>query len=165
MISRFLQEAVYAVPWRVRGMIKRIPLVAPLQRWLVEKFLTGEEFVHRVDAGPARGLVYPVRLPQDKSVWTGTYETEFAGALASAVAPGDVCFDVGGWHGFYAGLLALAGASKVFVFEPLPANCDRIRRLIELNPALPIELIAAAVADRAGETEFQVMAQESMGKL
>src|SRR5437016_3867579 len=48
---------------------------------------------------------------------------------------------------------------------PLPANCQRIRRLIELNPSLPIELVAAAVADRAGSTEFHVMGQESMGKL
>src|SRR6478672_6329854 len=165
MIRQVLQSAVSHVPWRMRGMIKHVPLVAPFQRWLIANVLGRDEFVHRVDAGPARGLVYPVRLPQDKGVWIGTYETDFAGALANAIAPGDVCFDVGGWHGFYAGVMALAGASKVFVFEPLPANCDRIRRLIELNPALPIELLEAAVADRSGQTEFQVMGQESMGKL
>lgn len=165
MIARWLQKAVSIVPWRMRGVIKRIPLVAPMQRWLIEQFLVNEEFVHRVDAGPARGLIYPVRLPWDKGVWTGTYETEFATTLAKAITPGDVCFDIGGWHGFYGGVMALAGAAKVVVFEPLPANCARIRRLIELNPALPIELIEAAVADRAGRTEFQVMDQESMGKL
>lgn len=165
MIRRVLQNAVSHVPWRMRRMIKHVPLVAPLQRWLVSKFLVRDEFIHRVDAGPGRGLVYPVRLPQDKGVWIGTYETDFARALANAVAPGDVCFDVGGWHGFYGGVMALAGASKVVVFEPLPANCTRIRRLIELNPELPIELIEAAVADRPGRTEFQVMSQESMGKL
>jgi FkbM family methyltransferase len=165
MISRFLQRAVSAIPWRLRGTIKHIPLIAPLQRWLLENYLAGEEFVHRVDAGPARGLIYPVSLPQDKGVWTGTYETDFATALAGAVPPDGTCLDVGGWHGFYSGVMALAGASKVIVFEPLPANCQRIRRLIELNPPLPIELIQAAVADRAGATEFQVMGQESMGKL
>src|SRR4051812_43416112 len=163
MIAALLQKAVSMVPWRMRGTIKRIPFVAPLQRWLVETFLANEEFVHRVDAGPARGLVYPVRLPWDKGVWTGTYETDFATALSKAITPGDVCFDIGGWHGFYGGVMALAGAAKVFIFEPLPANCARIRRLIELNPALPIELIEAAVADHPGRTEFQVMGQESMG--
>src|SRR2546423_8917289 len=165
MIRRVLQNAVSHVPWRMRGMVMHVPLVAPFQRWLVSKFLARDEFVHRVDAGPARGLVYPVRLPQDKGVWTGTYETEFATALANSVTSGDVCFDIGGWHGFYGGVMALAGASKVVVFEPLPANCSRIRQLIELNADLPIELIEAAVADRPGRTEFQVMSQESMGKL
>jgi hypothetical protein len=134
MISTLLQKAVSVVPWRMRGAIKHIPLVAPFQRWLVANFLSREEFVHRVDAGPARGLLYSVRLPQDKGVWTGTYETGFASAGASAVSPGDVCFDIGGWHGFYSGVMALAGATKVVVFEPLPANCARIRRLIDLNP-------------------------------
>src|ERR1043166_6475041 len=165
MISTFLQKAVSLVPWRLRGMIKHIPLVGPLQRWLVANFLSTGEFIHRVDAGPARGLVYPVRLPQEKGVWTGTYETEFASGLADAVRLGDVCFDIGSWHGFYGGVMAVAGASKVIVFEPLPANCERIRRLIELNPELPIELVDTAVADRPGRTEFQVMGQESMGKL
>jgi FkbM family methyltransferase len=127
--------------------------------------LEGQEFVHTVDAGPARGLVYPVRLPEDKGVWTGTYEIEFAAALANAVTPGSVCLDIGGWHGFYSGVMALAGASKVIVFEPLPANCAHIRRLIELNPHLSIELIDAAVADREGAAEFQIMPQETMGKL
>jgi FkbM family methyltransferase len=164
MMAKLLQRAISAVPWAMRRAIKHVPLVAPLQRWIVANFLR-EEFVHRVDAGPARGLLYPVRLPQDKGVWTGTYETDFATALANAVTPGAVCFDIGGWHGFYSGVMALAGASKVVVFEPLPANCARIRRVIGLNPELPIELIEAAVADRPGRTEFQVMGQESMGKL
>src|SRR6478672_10596056 len=100
MIRQVLQSAVSHVPWRMRRMIKHVPLVAPFQRWLIANVLGRAEFVHR--------------------------------------------FDAGGWHVFYAGVMALAGASKVFVFEPLPANCDRIRRLIELNPALPIELLEAA---------------------
>ena len=165
MISRFLQRAVSLVPWRLRSAVKHLPLVAPLQRWLVGKFLAGEEFVHRIDAGPARGLIYPVRLPQDKGIWTGTYEAGFAEVLAGTITPGSACLDIGGWQGFYSGVMALAGASSVTVFEPLPANCARIRRLIELNPHLSIQLIEAAVADRDGTTVFQIMPQESMGKL
>src|ERR1700720_2538716 len=118
MISKFLQKAVAKVPWRLRGWIKHVPLLAPLQRWLITNFLEGEVFVHRVDAGPARGLVYPVRLPQDKGVWTGTYEIGFASALANAVKPGSVCLDLGGWHGFYGGVMALAGGSKGIGLEP-----------------------------------------------
>jgi hypothetical protein len=113
--------------------------MAPLQRRLLARFLEGREFIHTVDAGPARGLRYPITLPQDKGIWTGTYELELATRIAEVVRPGDVCFDIGGWRGFFSGVMALAGAAKVFVFEPLPANASQIRRMIKLNPELPPE--------------------------
>jgi len=153
------------VPWKWRGMIKRIPLVAPLQRRLLASFLEGREFVHTVDAGPARGLNYPVRLPEDKGIWTGTYELELSQLLARAVKPGQPALDIGGWHGFFGGVMALAGASRVFIFEPMPANCAQIQKMISLNPNLPLELVEAAVSDAEGAVEFVVMAQSSMGKL
>ena len=77
-----------------------MPLMAPLQRRLLARFLEGHEFIHMVDAGPARGLRYPITLPQDKGIWTGTYELELATGIAEAVRPGDICLDVGGWRGF-----------------------------------------------------------------
>jgi FkbM family methyltransferase len=165
MFRKALQASINLVPWSWRGAIKKIPLVAPLQRWLLAKFLEGREFVHTVDAGPARGLKYPILLPPDKSVWTGNYELEFSEALAGAVKPGDVCFDIGGWRGFYSGVLALAGARRVCTFEPLPANCAQIRHLIELNPQLPLTLFEAAVGEKSGQLEFELMPLHSMGKL
>ena len=140
-------------------------MVAPLQRWLLGKFLEGREFVHTVDAGPATGLRYPITLPQDKGIWTGTYEVELARRIAAAVRPGTVCLDIGGWRGFFSGVMALAGASKILVFEPLPANATQIRRTLELNPKLSIELIEAAVGETEGRLEFVVMPESSMGKL
>jgi len=142
-----------------------VPVVGRLQRWLLSTVLEGHEFVHLVDAGPAAGLQYPISLPIDKSVWTGTYERELSVLLFKAVKRGSTCLDIGGWRGFYAGVMALAGASRVYIFEPLPANCSRIRRLIDLNPKLPIELIEAAAADQKGTAEFQTMPDSSMGKL
>jgi len=165
MIQQVLKKSVSLVPWRLRGVVKRIPLVAPLQRRLLAKFLEGREFVHIVDAGPARGLKYPITLPDDKGIWTGTYEVELATAIAGAVRRGDVCFDCGGWHGFFSGVMALAGASQVFVFEPLPANVAQLRKMIALNPGLPISLIEAAVTEQTGSLEFVVMPESSMGKL
>lgn len=165
MLKRIIQRSIRLVPWRLRTSIGNLPLVGPVQRWIFSRFFAGQEFVHTVDAGPARGLRYPIQLPQDKGVWTGTYEIEFAEALARATKAGTVCFDIGGWHGFYSGVMALAGAARVHVFEPLPQNCERIRRLIALNPELDIRLIDAAVADRSGTTVFEIMAQGNMGKL
>jgi len=149
----------------MRGVIKKLPLVAPLQRWLLTRFLEGCEFVHTVDAGPASGLKYPITLPDDKGIWTGTYEVELATAIAGAVRQGDVCFDCGGWRGFFSGVMALAGASRVFAFEPLPANAAQLRKMIALNPDLPITLIEAAVTEQSGALEFVVMPESSMGKL
>lgn len=153
------------MPWSVRESIKNRPIVAYAQRRILESYLHERGFVHVVDAGPARGLKYSVVLPEDKGVWTGTYEAQFASALASAVRPGAVCYDVGGWRGFFSGVMALAGAHTVFVFEPLPENVDRIKKLLSLNPRLSIELIESAIGERDGQSKFCVMPETSMGKL
>jgi FkbM family methyltransferase len=160
-----LKQSIAFVPWRWRGVIKRIPLVAASQRWLLSRFLEGREFVHTVDAGPAQGLKYPITLPQDKGIWTGTYEGELATLVAAATRRGAPAFDIGGWRGFFGGVMALAGAVPVHIFEPMPGNCAQIRRMIELNPELPIHLIEAAVSDREGSLEFVIMPESSMGKL
>ncbi len=106
-----------------------------------------------------------VQLPEDKGVWTGSYELPFARALADAVVPGDVCFDVGGWRGFFAGVMALAGARKVYTFEPSPVNRPLIEQLITLNPRLPIEHLPVAVGEEEGRAAFELMPESSMGKL
>lgn len=165
MLKKTVRASINAVPWRWRGVIKRIPLIAPLQRWLLARSLDNEEFVHTVDAGPAKGLRYLIRMPDDKLIWTGTWELEFSAALASAVAPGDVCYDIGGYHGFFSGVFAQAKAGQVHTFEPLPINCARIRKLIELNPALPLHLTQAAVGATPGQAEFRIMPETTMGKL
>ncbi len=165
MIRQLIQQSVRIIPWRVRTAIKRIPLVAPLQRRLLTWFLEHYEFIHEVDAGPAQGLVYPVMLPEDKGVWTGTYELEFVNALAASVKAGNVCLDVGGWRGYCGGVMAKQGAATVVIFEPLPSNCARIQKLIELNPSLPIRLVQAAAGEADGDSAFTVMDASSMGKL
>lgn len=164
MISKVLRKSVAIVPWRFRNRIKRIPLIAAAQRWFLYKFIEGKPFVHTVDAGPAKGLHFPVRLPDDKGVWTGTYELEFSMMLSESVKEGDVCFDIGAWRGFFSGLMGLAGAKHVYAFEPLPANIEQIELLITLNPGLPLNLIKAAVGEKSGELDFKIMPATSMGK-
>jgi FkbM family methyltransferase len=165
MIGKLLSRSVNMVPWSVRSRIHAIPLVAPLQRWCLNHFLNGKPFVHQVNAGPATGLQFEITLPADKAVWSGTYETTFASALAESVRRGDVCYDIGGYRGFMSGVMALAGASKVIVFEPLPANQRALKRLRELNGDLAIEIQAIAVGGVDGEIALQVMPDTSMGKL
>jgi FkbM family methyltransferase len=165
MIGNLLRKSVQVVPWRYRQRIKDWPVVGPAQRWLVDRFLAEKTFLHTINAGPAKGLRMSIRLPEDKGLWTGAYEPEFSAALADAVKTGDVCYDVGGYRGFFAGVCALAGASAVHVFEPFPENVLRIQSLVESNPSLPLALHPMAIGGEVGETQFLVMSEASMGKL
>jgi FkbM family methyltransferase len=165
MLQSAIQNSVKLVPWRLRGAIRHIPGIAALQRFVLREFLHGREFVHFIESGPATGLHYPVLLPDDKGVWTGNYEVEFVSALVNAVQPGDVCYDIGGWRGYCGGAMAAHHAKRVFIFEPLPENCERIEKLIQLNSQLPIELVRSAVGEAHGTAEFSMLDATSMGKL
>jgi len=164
-MKQTLRLAVNLIPSRARHWIKHLPLIARLQRFVVNRVLSGEPFVHRINAGPANGLQFEVTLPHDKQFWTGMFEAEFAKSLSERVRRDDVCYDVGGHRGYMAGVLGLAGASRVIVFEPLPDNVVSLKRLIELNPQLPLQIEQMAVGNSDGEARFKVMADRSMGKL
>jgi FkbM family methyltransferase len=161
-IARILLKVV---PFSVRARIKTIPGVAGLQRAVIARTLDGREFEHRVDAGPAKGITFFVRMPEDKGIWTGTYEVDFATRLAASVKPGIVAYDIGSWHGFFAGVMAAQGAAHVHVFEPLPANAERIRRLVALNRDRSITLHACAVGECETEMDLMIMPETSMAKL
>ncbi len=78
---------------------------------------------------------------------------------------GDVCYDIGGYRGYICGVMALAGASSVIVFEPLPENQRALRRLCELNPHLPIQVQPIALGGMDTQLTLVVMPDDSMGKL
>ena len=164
-MKKILRSSVNAIPSAMRGWIKHIPGVATLQQLLIRNVLSGEPFEHIINAGPAAGLKFDITLPLDKAIWAGVYEPQFSAAISKAVALGDVCYDVGGYRGYMSGAMALAGASKVIVFEPLPANQRALERLSFLNPGLCIELKCLALGDTDGSMHLRVMADTSMGKL
>ncbi len=149
----------------MRNQIRHVPGLAWAQRAFIHLLAPKGEFAHRIDAGPARGLHFLIRLPQDKAMWKGTYELEFCERLKAAVRPGDVCYDIGAFRGYTAGVFALAGASKVYAFEPMPENQATIRKVVAMNPALPLELVAKAVADLEGEKVLEIHRDQSMNRL
>src|SRR5262245_34364069 len=157
MSNSFIARVLRLVPFAARDRIKSIPGVAALQRAIVTRTLDGREFVHQVDGGPAKGIRFHIRMPEDKGIWTGTYEIEFATRLAASLKPGTVAYDIGSWHGFFAGVMAAQGARAVHVFEPLPANAERIRRLVALNPDKAITLHPYAVGERDTEMALIIM--------
>jgi FkbM family methyltransferase len=153
------------VPWRLRDIVKRIPVVAWLQRQFLSHLMGEETFVYRVDRGPARGVNFLLRWPDDKNLWTGTWEMQFASCLEKMIPVGAIAYDIGGWHGFYTGVMAARGAKEVHVFEPLPENLERIARLKSLNSEFRIIIHPYALGDRDGSTELVVMPRTSMAKL
>lgn len=157
-----LSGSIRMVPGPLRGVIRSIPGVAAAQRTAIEMVGRNEEFEHTIDYGPAKGLRMPIRLPEDKGFWKGTYEEGFCARLAAAVKLGDVCHDIGAFRGYTAGVMALAGAAEVRAFEPAPVNQQAVRRVMALNPALPIKLTAAAVGAEEGTIKITIHEDASM---
>jgi FkbM family methyltransferase len=160
-----VKNVIKFIPYSIREHIKIIPIIGPLQRWFTHTIFNNTSFVHTVDAGPAAGISFFVQLPDDKGIWTGTYENDFADCVTRAIKPGMVAFDIGGWHGYFAGIMAAQGSSEVHVFEPLPDNQQRIQKMIELNPDKEIILHKCAVGDADDKTSLVVMPDTSMAKL
>lgn len=164
-MRNLLRTAANLIPYSFRRWVRHTPGLKQLQRYLMRQFLDGTRFVHSIKGGPADGLNYPVVLPQDKQIWLGNYEQTFCEALAAQVIPGMVCYDIGGYRGFFSGVLGRQGAGSIAVFEPFPANQLQIQAMIQLNPNLPITLYPYALAEKSGSTSFAVMPEGSMGKL
>lgn len=164
-IASFLKWVLDKLPINFRNKIRHIPVLKQAQAALQKRYLNGQEFEAIISGGPAKGLRFPVTLPQDKLMWVGTWEIEFAIALANEIKKGWLCYDIGSYKGYYAGIMALHGASKVVLFEPMPDNIKKITRLMELNGSLPLQLERMAVSDTQGEAVFKLMKEETMGKL
>lgn len=159
-----LANLINLIPYRFRDKIRRIPLMGALQRWVFKTAFRGDvDF--RIKEGPAKGLVFPLKLPDDKLFWTGLWEKEFAERLALATRQGGVCLDVGAYRGYFSGVMAVQGAGEVHCFEPNPDNIAKLERLAELNPVLPLKVHQMALGDADGETEFVLMSEDTMGKL
>ncbi len=150
-MKRFLRYSVNFIPPAFRPYVRYIPILATIQRKLVSEVLSKESFIHKVNHGPSAGVCFEIQLPEDKAIWAGTYETPFATAIASRVRKGGTSYDIGGFRGYMSASMAAAG-SRVFVFEPLPANQRNLQRLCELNPQLPVEMIPVAVGVSDGVT-------------
>jgi FkbM family methyltransferase len=165
LVNALVRKAVTLVPYSLRGRVKSLPLLGTVQRYVVDKQLNGRPFVHTVDAGPSKGISYELTLPEDKGIWTGNYEPQFAKRLAAEMKPGMVGYDIGAWHGFFTGIMMAGGAGKVVMFEPLPENRARLERFLALNPGHDLTIRPEALGDRQGTANLTQMEESSMAKL
>ncbi len=106
-------------------------------------------------------------LQEEKDYWLGTYETDLQTAIRELVLPGMVAYDVGANVGYISLLLARAVGpqGRVIAFEALPANVERLRLNLTLNPeGERVYVVHAAVTDSSGEVRFLVGPSGGMGK-
>jgi FkbM family methyltransferase len=134
-----------------------------------------------VAAGALQGAELFIDMQTKKNYWLGTYEPELQAAVTHWLRPGMVVYDVGANIGYISLLLArvvrpqkpgffekpgFSGGSmgKVFAFEPLPANLERMAANFAINPWAAITCVPAAVVDHPGRVRFLAHASGAMGK-
>lgn len=79
----------------------------------------------------------------------GAWEPATIAALTAILGPGDVFIDIGAWVG-PTSLLAAAEGAAVLAYEPDPDALRGLRRNLELNPALAVDVRPVALYDRDG---------------
>jgi FkbM family methyltransferase len=119
-----------------------------------------------VAAGMLVGAQLELDLQAEKDYWLGTYELELQAAIAAHVQPGMTAYDVGANIGYISlGLARAVGAEgQVWSFEALPANQQRLRANVALNPDLRVNVVPQAVTGESGTVDFLVHASGGMGK-
>jgi FkbM family methyltransferase len=121
----------------------------------------------QVAAGGLAGLSLYLDLQSEKDYWLGTYEPELQAALADLVRPGMVAYDVGANIGYMSLLLArrVGPEGKVYAFEALPDNLERMRTNLALNDSgKNVAVIPAAVVDEERPVRFLVGPSGETGK-
>lgn len=118
-------------------------------------------------AGDLAGCRMQLDLKREKDYWLATYEPELQSAVTDFVQPGMLVYDVGANIGYVSLLLAhrVGEGGKVFAFEALPANVERLKTNIQLNRRQEqVSVVAAAVVDSDAPVTFLVHDSTSMGK-
>lgn len=170
MKKYLLSFAVFAariLPTTVKNSVYRIqPLARFVRRTLNRAAPPGFVDV-AIAAGGAAGCKMQLDLQFEKDYWLGTYETDLQAAIDDLIQPGWVAYDVGANIGFVSLLLAqrLGESGKIFAFEALPDNLERLRTHVEINAlASRVSVIPGAVAATSAPVRFLVGPSGAMGK-
>jgi len=120
-----------------------------------------------VAAGELAGARLRLDLQLEKDYWLGTYEIGLQASIREFVQPGWVAYDVGANIGYITLMLARAvgDLGRVFSFEALPANLERLHVNVGLNEiSSRVEVIPGAVAAASVPVRFLVGPSGAMGK-
>ena len=170
MANPLLSLAAAAAKWLPAPIRRAVYRLGPISSGLrsalnraAPKGLTEVE----VAGGLLAGTHLILNLQSEKDYWLGTYEIDLQEAIRDLVKPGMVAYDLGSNIGYISLMTAkkVGPQGKIFAFEPLPENQERLRKNLALNPDLNIELIPMAVGESSGKKQFLTHSSGGMGKL
>ncbi len=167
MLLSLAAWAAHILPTPVKRALYRIPALARFIRRSLNEAAPQGIIEVKIAAGVLAGLRMHLDLHAEKDYWLGTYEPDLQAAAQQVIKPGMVVYDVGaniGYISLMAARLSMENG-KVFSFEALPANIERLSQNVALNAMQDrVQIINAAVVDKSGEAAFFTHASGAMGK-
>ncbi len=103
--------------------------------------------------------LHPYYLIDREIIAFGAYELPLQKFIANNIRPGMICMDVGANMGAMALHLALrvGDVGKVYAFEPVPANVQRLREHAARNSFIDqLEIVESALSDVDGTLELLI---------
>jgi len=155
------------LPNSIKTAVYRLQPLARFVRGTLNKAAPSGPTEITIAAGGAVGLKMVLDLQLEKDYWLGTYETDLQAAVDELIHPGSVAYDVGANIGYVSLLLAqkLGTAGKIFAFEALPDNLERLRAHVEMNNlGSRVSVISGAVAATSEPVRFLIGPSGAMGK-
>jgi len=156
VLPAFLKKSIYRIRPLAKLVRNSLNLAVPEGITLVS-----------ITAGELAGMQMQLDLQTEKDHWLGTYEPNLLKTIIHLVQPGWVAYDIGANIGYISLLLAqtVGEDGKVFSFEALPTNLDRLRSHIEINGLNSrVDVVPSAVAASSGVIRFFVGPSGAMGK-
>lgn len=121
----------------------------------------------KIKRGPLIGKYFVVSKNSGWSPIVGRWEPESQQLFCKIIQPGWIIYDLGANNGIHTLLFSqLTGNSgQVHAFEPLPTNCNEIKKNAELNNISNIAIQQVAVSNYSGETVFHLGLHDKQGSL
>lgn len=166
-VLKFSAWMARLLPMPLKRAVYRFQPLARLVRGTLNRAAPLGLMQVRVAAGGLAGMELYLDLQTEKDYWLGTYEPELQDAITRWVQPGTVIYDVGANIGYVSLLLArrTGMGERVFAFEALPGNLERLRANVDLSGmAARVHVVAAAVVDGQHPVRFWVGPSGGMGK-
>lgn len=155
------------LPMSVKKRLYNLGPISQLLRSALNKAAPSGLTEVTVAAGALAGVRLFVNLKTEKDYWLGTYEAELQRSVGDLAEKGTVAYDVGANIGYITLLLAraLGMKGKVYAFEALPTNIERLRANVAMNPDFSrVEIIPQAVMNDENPVRFLVHSSGAMGK-
>ncbi len=160
--------AAKILPSELKRGVYRLGIFTTLIRKSLNRQLPSGISEQVIAGGPLRGCKFYLDMQSEKDYWLGTYEVALLESVGKLIQPGWVVYDVGANVGYLTVLFAkLTGKNgKVYAFEPLPANIERLVKNVEANDVKEQVIVCPyAIGDRRDEVVFYLGNSDDTGKV